>query len=147
MANKMTDDLSNRSEEIIFFDGQCNLCSKAVTFVLNNNKGTSFKFASLQSDTAACLVPGYATPANSDIYPKSIVLFTHGRTLIRSKAIESILLELGGGYRILGHLAKLIPLFLKEAIYDFIARNRYSWFGANEFCYMPTESQKMLFLD
>ena len=147
MANKMTDDLSNRSEEIIFFDGQCNLCSKAVTFVLNKNKGTSFKFASLQSDTAACLVPGYATPANSDIYPKSIVLFTHGRTLIRSKAIESILLELGGGYRILGHLAKLIPLFLKEAIYDFIARNRYSWFGANEFCYMPTESQKMLFLD
>ena len=143
----MTDDLSNRSEEIIFFDGQCNLCSKAVTFVLNNNKGTSFKFASLQSDTAACLVPGYATPANSDIYPKSIVLFTHGRTLIRSKAIESILLELGGGYRILGHLATLIPLFLKEAIYDFIARNRYSWFGANEFCYMPTESQKMLFLD
>ena len=147
MANKMTDDLSNRSEEIIFFDGQCNLCSKAVTFVLNNNKGTSFKFASLQSDTAACLVPGYAAPANSDIYPKSIVLFTHGRTLIRSKAIESILLELGGGYRILGHLAKLFPLFLKEGIYDFIARNRYSWFGANEFCYMPTESQKMLFLD
>ena len=146
MANKMTDDLSNRSEEIIFFDGQCNLCSKAVTFVLNNNKGTRFKFASLQSDTAACLVPGYAAPTNS-VYPKSIVLFTHGRTLIRSKAIESILLELGGGYRILGHLAKLFPLFLKEGIYDFIARNRYSWFGANEFCYMPAESQKMLFLD
>ena len=147
MANKMTDDLSNRSEEIIFFDGQCNLCSWVVTFVLNNIKGTSFKFASLQSDTAACLVPGYATPANSDIYPKSIVFLTHGKTLIRSKAIESILLELGGGYRILSHLAKLFPLFLKEGIYDFIARNRYSWFGANEFCYMPTESQKMLFLD
>ena len=147
MANKMTDDLPNRSEEIIFFDGQCNLCSKVVTFVLNHNKGTSFKFASLQSDTADCLVPGYATPANSDIYPKGIVLFTHGKTLIRSKAIESILLELGGVYRILGHLAKLIPLFLKEGIYDFIARNRYEWFGANEVCYIPTESQRMLFLD
>lgn len=147
MVTNITEDLSNKSEKIIFFDGQCNLCSKAVTFILNRNRGTSFKFASFQSNTAATLVPGYAALTNSDIYPKSIVVFTDGKTLIRSKAVQEILVDLGRGYRITGNVAKLFPLFLKDAIYDLIARNRYSWFGVKESCYTPSESQKMLFLD
>lgn len=118
-----------------------------MVFLINNHEGANFKFASLQSNAAASLLPTHAIPDNNDVSPKTIVFLKHGTTLIRSQAVEAILVDLGGRYRIMVYLAKLIPLFLKDVIYDFIARNRYSWFGTTEFCYVPTESPKNLFLD
>ena len=147
METTTADDLSNQSEKIIFFDGQCNLCSRTVVFLINNHQDANFKFSSLQSNAAASLLPTHAIPDNDDIFPKTIVFLNHGTTLIRSQAVEAILVDLGGRYRMMSYLAKLLPLFLKDVIYDFIARNRYSWFGTTEFCYVPTESQKTLFLD
>jgi len=142
-----TDNLSNTMEKIIFFDGRCGLCSRTVTFFLDRKTGSIFKFASLQSQVATSLVPEHAVYSNSNLAPKTVVFYSHELTLIRSEAVEAIMIDLGGFYKIVAMLGKVIPLILKNAIYDFIAKNRYSWFGKTESCYPPPESQKNLFLD
>ena len=137
-----TDNLSNTMEKIIFFDGKCGLCSRIVTFLLDRKSGSTFKFASLQSQVATSLVPEHAVSSNSNLDPKTVVFYRHELTLIRSEAVEAIMIDLGGFYKIVAGLGKIIPLILKNAIYDFIARNRYSWFGKTEACYPSPESQK-----
>jgi len=137
-----TDNLSNTMEKIIFFDGKCGLCSRIVTFLLDRKSGSTFKFASLQSQVATSLVPEHAVSSNSNLDPKTVVFYRHELTLIRSEAVEAIMIDLGGFYKIVAGLGKIIPLILKNAIYDFIAKNRYSWFGKTEACYPSPESQK-----
>lgn len=142
-----TDNLSNTMEKIIFFDGKCSFCSRTVIFLLDRTSGSPFKFASLQSQAATSLVPEHAVSSDSNLAPKTVVFYRHESPLIRSEAVEAIMIDLGGFYKIVAKLGKVIPLILKNAIYDFIAKNRYAWFGKTESCYLPPESQKNLFLD
>ena len=120
-----TDNLSNTMEKIIFFDGKCGLCSRTVIFLLDRTSGSPFKFASLQSQAATSLVPEHAISSNSNLAPKTIVFYSHESTLSRFEAIEAIMIDLGGFYKIVAGLGKIIPLILKNSIYDFIAKNRY----------------------
>jgi predicted DCC family thiol-disulfide oxidoreductase YuxK len=116
--------------EILFYDGHCALCHRAVKFVLRHDRsGKAFRFAPLQGATFQSRVPAGARPG----LPDSIVVLTEdGALLVRSNAFLHILRRLGGGWRILAGLLAVIPRPLRDVIYRFIARIRYRVFGTRD---------------
>lgn len=113
--------------EILFYDGHCGLCHRAVKFVLQHDRtGRAFRFAPLQGETFAKTVPAERRAG----LPDSMVLQTlDGSLLVRSDAWLHILRRLGGGWKFLGAVISAIPRALRDAAYDFIAHIRFRVFG------------------
>ena len=137
MAIGVNDELN-----IIFFDGVCNLCNFWVKFVIRNDPEGDFRFASLQSDFAINFMK--QNEIKSDF--QSIILYTEGKFLIQSDAVLSILYINGGFNKFLSQLFQLIPLRIRNALYKFVARNRYYIFGKQEQCMIPDKFIKNRFL-
>lgn len=116
---------------IIFFDGICHLCNTFVDEVIQRDRKRLFQFAPLQGETAAKLL---TSEERSRL--ESILLWQAGQKLQRSEAVLKILVSLGGGFRVFA-LGYLIPPYLRDLIYNWVARNRYSWFGQREICRLP----------
>ena len=126
---------------ILFFDGVCGLCSRSVDFVLARDRQELFQFAPLQGETARQLL----SPADvNDL--NSMVLMIEGHPFRKSSAAVRVLWRLGFGWQVLGTLAWLVPLPLRNLIYDLIARNRYRLFGKHDSCRMPTPAERSRFL-
>jgi predicted DCC family thiol-disulfide oxidoreductase YuxK len=121
--------LGKQTEEI-FYDGHCGLCHGAVKFLVRRDPdGQAFRFAPLQGNTFQALVP-YDRRAG---LPDSIVMLTReGALLVRSDAFIHIFQELGGGWKLLAAVLRVIPRRVRDAVYDYIARNRYRVFGRRE---------------
>lgn len=132
-----------QSKKIILFDGVCNLCNNSVQFVIKRDVNDVFQFAALQSETGKKLL----TERNIDTqevdsiiliepniayYTKSTAALEIGKHLKGVKAISSILLWL--------------PEALRNIVYDFIARNRYKWYGKKDNCMIPSEEIKSKFI-
>jgi predicted DCC family thiol-disulfide oxidoreductase YuxK len=116
--------------EILFYDGHCALCHRAVKFVLRHDRsGKAFRFAPLQGATFQSRVPAGARP---DLPDSIVVLTADGALLVRSNAFLHILRRLGGGWRILAGLLAVVPRPLRDVIYRFIARIRYRVFGTRD---------------
>ena len=131
------------SQPVILFDGVCNLCNATVRFVIKRDKHDKFKFASLQSDYAAQLFK------KLDIDPTqfdSIVVYENGNVSIKSTAALKIAKDLTGLWPLL-YVFMIVPPFLRNIVYDFIARNRYKWFGKQDYCEVPTPELSSRFLD
>lgn len=126
---------------VVFFDGVCNLCNGAVQFILRKETGQVLKFAPLQGATFQRL----RAPENEQL-PDSILFFEHGRFYAESAAVLRIARYLSLPWRLLSYPGWLVPAFLRDAIYRFIARNRYRWFGKKEACYLPTPELRGRFL-
>lgn len=127
---------TNRSQaphSVVLFDGYCNLCSGAVVFILKRERGDHFRFASLQSSYAVGLLDelGIAEEA-----PDSIILVEGDRYYSRSAAALRIAKRLRGLWPLL-YAFVIVPRFIRDPIYDWIARNRYRWFGKRKTCFMP----------
>jgi predicted DCC family thiol-disulfide oxidoreductase YuxK len=133
----------NENKAIILFDGVCNLCSKAVQIIIKNDANDYFRFASLQSDTGIALLAQYHLPISSS--PESIVLIEDGSTHQLSSAALRIAKRLSGGYRFL-YFFIIVPSFIRNWVYRFIARNRYRWWGKQDDCWLPTPELKAKFL-
>lgn len=116
---------------VILFDGVCNLCHGAVRFIIRRDRAARFRFASLQSDTGRRLA-GPGLPAE----PDSILLFEEGRRYDRSTAALRIARRLDGAWPLL-YAFIVIPRPLRDAVYAWIARHRYRWFGRLETCPLP----------
>jgi len=130
---------------VILFDGVCNLCSGAVRFIVDRDRDAVFRFASLQSEAGEKLLRDYGIePAKGD--PDTIVLIDRGRAFVRSTAALHIARRLGGVYKILFWLGVLWPRFLRDFVYDFVARHRYRWFGKKDSCMVPTPELRARFL-
>lgn len=116
--------------EIVFYDGHCGLCDRAVRFVLKHDRsGRAFRFAPLQGTTYQSRVPAEQRAK----LPDSIVLLTEdGSTLTRSDAFVHIFRRLGGGWKTLAGALALIPRPVRDFVYDFIARIRYRVFGRHD---------------
>lgn len=116
--------------EILFYDGHCGLCHRAVRFVLaEDREGTLFRFAPLQGETFQRLV----TPDQQKTLPDSVVVMTADEKLLaRSDAFLHILRRLGGGWKVLAVVLSLIPRALRDFVYDFVARVRYRVFGRRD---------------
>ena len=128
---------------IILFDGYCNLCSSSVIFVLKRERGDVFRYASLQSDFAGRLLSDMGL--DKDI-PDSIVLVEEGEVYTRSTAALRIARKLKPLWPAL-YAFRVVPKFIRDPVYDWIARNRYKWFGKRNTCYVPNQDVKHKFLD
>lgn len=130
-------------KKIVLFDGVCNLCNKAVTFIIEHDKNDQFRFAALQSDVGKELL------ATHEIDPEaidSIILIKNKKAFIKASAALRIAKDLDGPISSL-YIFIILPKFLTNYIYDFIARNRYNWFGRKNHCMIPTPRLKAKFID
>ena len=128
---------------IILFDGVCNFCNAGVNFIIRQDKKNIFRFAALQSKTGQQLAEQYhLQKKNFD----SFILVDEGKVYNRSAA----------GFKVYGKLPWywkwtqifwIVPRFITDAAYDFIAKNRYKWFGKKEQCMIPTPDVHNRFLD
>ena len=126
------------NHKIILFDGVCNLCNSAINFVIKRDKKNVFKFATLQSEYAKNLG---LDPSKMD----SIVLIDGGNRYSKSSAALHIAKYLSSGYPLL-YAFMVLPKFLRDWVYDYIAKNRYKWFGKKESCMIPTPELQEKFL-
>lgn len=132
--------MSDLENPIILFDGVCNLCNASVLWVIDHDPKQIFRFASLQSDAARRTVPNLTT------LPDSIVLIDEQGIHTRSTAALRIARRLGFPWS-LASLATVLPAFLRDAVYQWIARNRYTWFGRSDTCRIPSPELASRFLD
>jgi len=128
----------------ILFDGVCNLCNGFVQFVIRHDPAGHFHFASLQSEAGRALLAAYGIQAVTTD-PESVVLITGGKVYSHSTAVLRIMRRLGGAWMLL-YVGMLLPRFVRDAAYRFIARNRYRWFGREEACMLPTPALTQRFL-
>ncbi|QBA63887.1 thiol-disulfide oxidoreductase DCC family protein [Muriicola soli] len=131
-------------EYIIFFDGICNLCNGFIDFVIKRDKAKKIFYSSLQSDISNKYINCANTQTNSSY--TTIYLYKNGKVHDKSTAILMILKELSFGYRTLAGFFLLLPKVLRDSIYNFIARNRYRFFGKRDSCRLPNPEEKDQFL-
>jgi predicted DCC family thiol-disulfide oxidoreductase YuxK len=129
-------------KHVIFFDGVCNLCQQSVQFMLKRDKKGIFSFASLQSPFAekALLPHGISTEVMN-----TFILLENNTIYTRSTAALRVAKKLSGLWPLL-YAFIIVPAFIRDAVYNWIARNRYRWFGKNESCWVPREEWKSRFL-
>jgi predicted DCC family thiol-disulfide oxidoreductase YuxK len=127
---------------LILFDGTCGLCNSWVHFVLRFDRAARFRFTPLQSETGAKLLGANRLPVD---YIESILLFDDGRMYTGSTAVLRILRNLGFPCS-LAYVLILVPRSVREAVYRFIARHRYAWFGRQESCRLPTPAERRRFI-
>lgn len=128
---------------VVLFDGMCNLCNRSVQFIIKKDKKKKFLFASLQGKTGQEVLQKFGLPANE---LNSFILLEGEKIYTRSAAALRIAKQLGDGWKLLYGLM-IIPAFIRNAVYNWIARNRYKWFGKRNECMIPTPELKERFLE
>lgn len=127
---------------IVLFDGVCNYCNAMVNFAIRNDKKAILKFSPLQSETGKRLTKEYKIASEID----SVLLIEQGRVYTYSDAAIRIAKYLRWPAKALYGLT-IIPKFIRQPFYKWIAKNRYKWFGKKEECMIPTPDVKARFLD
>ena len=128
---------------VILFDGVCNLCSASVQYVIKHDPQRIFRFASLQSSFAQKILSNHNLKINDY---NSFVLFTDNKIYTRSTAALLVAKKLKGFIRF-SYAFIIMPKFIRDTVYNIIAKNRYKWFGKKQACWLPTPELKNLFLD
>lgn len=129
---------------IVLFDGVCNLCNGAVNFMIDRDPKGKLVFASIQSDAGKKVLAehGIAVPEGD---PSTIVLVVGGRTHEASGAALRIAARLSFPWFLLA-AGLVVPWFLRDIVYYFVAKNRYRWFGKGDACRIPTPELRARFL-
>lgn len=128
--------------DIVLFDGVCNLCNSAVDLIVRNDKKGQFKVGALQDAKTKELLKDYHI--NQD-YLDSIILIRGNEVFYKSRAALEVSKKLDGFWPLMYGFI-LIPALIRDPVYDWIARNRYRWFGKKETCRLPTVAEKARFL-
>ena len=134
--------MDDSGENIVLFDGVCNLCNGLVRFIIKRDKEGKFKFASLQSETGQQRLAQFGL-ANNEF--SSFVLIRDGSYYLRSTGVLKMLKELGGIWKLF-YVLLFIPRPLRDLLYDGIAKSRYRIFGKRDNCMIPTPELKERFL-
>jgi predicted DCC family thiol-disulfide oxidoreductase YuxK len=127
---------------LVLFDGVCNLCAGVVRFVIERDPEARFRFAPLQSELGRALKLRHGLDPDA---LASFVLIDADGAATRSTAVLRILRGLGAPWRWL-YLLRAIPLPLRDALYGFVAGNRYRWFGRRDTCLVPSPDLRSRFL-
>jgi predicted DCC family thiol-disulfide oxidoreductase YuxK len=127
---------------VVLFDGVCNLCNGSVRFVVRHDRRGRFRFASLQSEAGQALLRRHGLDP-ADLF--SVVLVDGGRVTTRSDAALDVARGLGGAWRAAG-LLRAVPRPVRDRVYDWVARNRYRWFGRRDACMLPSPELRARFL-
>ena len=135
---------------ILLYDGTCGFCAWNVQFILRHDRRErSLRFASLQSETGAKLRARHPELLNVD----SVIWFEPGSdqrwesVLVRSDAVLRVLQYIGGVWGVLAAVGSIVPRFLRDGVYDLVARNRRRFAGAGTSCLIPTAEERVRFLD
>lgn len=132
-----------RDKKIILFDGVCNLCDSTVQKVIKADKNDQFRFASLDSEIGKKILDYIGVDRQKT---DSIVLYQPGVSYyLKSQAAFKIASYLGLPYVFI-NIFSVFPKSLTDIGYDFIAKNRYKWYGKKESCMIPNQSIKQKFL-
>ena len=133
---------------IVLYDGVCGLCNRLTQFLLRHDHKDRLRYASLQSNFAAVVLKRHGLDAR-DLDTVCVVLNyeeTNEHVLARSDAILYLGRELGGIWS-LGSYGRILPHWLRDGLYKFVARNRYRVFGKYETCMLPEPQHRAKFLD
>lgn len=133
----------HEAHPVILFDGLCNLCNASVQFVIKHDSKKIFRFASLQSSFGEKILKENQLPADTF---NSFILFENNRIYTRSTAALLVAKNLSGFVKFLYSFI-IVPKFIRDIVYNLIAKNRYKWFGKREACWLPTPEFKSLFYD
>jgi len=114
-----------RQPEVLFYDGGCGLCHRAVRFALAEDHSAGLRFAPLQGEAFRTAV----SPERRGLLPDSLILMTEeGALLTRSEAVIRMLLQFGGVWRIFGWMLRAVPVAMRDAGYNLVARVRHRLF-------------------
>jgi len=127
---------------IILFDGVCNLCNGVVQFVIKHDAKKIFLFASLQSETGQAILKKHNLSTENFT---SFILADGNKLYIKSSAALNIAKKLGGIFSLF-YAFIIVPPFIRNAVYSWVANNRYKWFGKQESCWLPTPELQSRFL-
>ncbi|MFG6685889.1 thiol-disulfide oxidoreductase DCC family protein [Mariniflexile sp. HNIBRBA6329] len=131
-------------KKLILFDGVCNLCNSSVQYVIEHDKKNVFMFTALQSDSGQQIIKEHQIDTNKT---DSILLYTPEQGVIsKSTAAIKIASHLGFPQNLM-MVFFIVPPFIRNWIYDYIAKNRYKWYGKKESCMIPTPELKSKFLE
>lgn len=128
--------------DIVLFDGVCNLCNAAVDLIIRNDKAGNFKVGALQDEKSRSILEEYTIDPE---YLDSIILIRGDQVFYRSRAALEISKKLRGLWPLL-YAFIVVPNFIRDPVYNWIADNRYSWFGKKDTCRLPTPEEKEKFL-
>lgn len=129
-------------DHLVTFDGICNLCNGTVQFIIKRDRKKRFSFTTYQSKTGQDILKQNGIPVKDQ---STVVYLKNGVPCFKSKAVLEILKDLGCCWNLL-YILIVIPPFLRDFVYDIIARNRYKVFGKSESCMVPTLEQMDRFL-
>lgn len=132
-----------QDNKIILFDGVCNLCNSSVQYVIKRDKGNVYRFAALQSEIGKKLVEERGIDTSQ---VDSIILIEPGVAYYtKSTAALKIAQSFGGVWQVVS-VFEWIPEKIRDWVYDYIAQNRYKWYGRKDACMIPTPELKSKFL-
>lgn len=127
---------------VILFDGVCNLCTGSVQFILKRDKEKKFMFASLQSNYGQALLKQFDLSTTTF---NSFILYQDRKIYTRSTAALRMFQQLKGWKWV--KIFWIVPKFIRDGVYNLIAKNRYKWFGQKNVCWLPTIDLKARFFD
>ena len=131
------------SNNILLFDGVCNLCNNTVKFVIRQDKKALIKFASLQSPFGQKILLEHQlsnSRFDSFVYVKKEGIF------LKSTAALNLMRDIGGVWTFF-YAFIIIPRSIRDFVYDMVAKNRYRWFGKQPSCIIPSAEIKARFLE
>ncbi len=132
-----------KDKKIILFDGVCNLCDSSIQFIIRHDKNDIFRFVALQSDLGQEITKYIGVDITKT---DSIILYESGKAYYyKAEAALKIAKELGGIYTIISWFS-ILPKSISNIVYDYIAKNRYKWYGKKDACMIPTPELKAKFL-
>ena len=130
------------NKKIIFYDGLCAMCNRFIRLLIKLDKKEKFLLAPLQGKNGKILKEKFS----KELKGIDSVIFYNKKVFTKSSAVINILNELGGAYK-LAYIFNIIPAFISDFIYDYIARNRFQWFDKLNKCPIPEKKNISRFLD
>jgi len=133
----------DKTNKILLFDGVCNLCSGSVFFIIKRERNKLIRYAAVKSTQGKLLLKKYGI---KDDYLGSLIFIDDGKAYFKSTGALRLCKYLKSLWPLLYALI-VVPSFLRNSVYDFVAKNRYQWFGRKESCMFPIVELKSLFLN
>lgn len=131
------------NHKILLFDGLCNLCNSSVLFVIKRDAKRQIRYAPIQSKQGMMLMKKYGI---EEAFLGSLIFIDEGKVYLRSTGALRLCRYLKGLWPLL-YILIIVPPFIRNTVYDLVAKKRYEWFGKKESCMVPTVELKSLFLD
>lgn len=136
----------DQDDAVLFYDGVCGLCQASIQLILREDRLARLRLSPLQGETARSrLAPARVDATSASDAPTSMVVLSRGRELRESDAALFLARQLGGAWRMF-EVGAVLPPSVRNAIYLFVARNRYSWFGKLDACPVPDAATRARFL-